>query len=125
MSSQQLEALVKMAPTKEEEEKLSNYQGNIDELGSAEKFVMAILNIPFAFSRIQVMLYKETLEDEVVHLKKSFAILEVRTETCSVCKLHLISFVIIIVFPMNTIRNAQIRLVYSSTSSSFTLIRKK
>lgn len=74
---QQLEALAKMAPTKEEEDELSKYQGDIDELSSAEKFVKAILDIPFAFSRIRVMLYKETFEDEVVHLRKSFAMLEV------------------------------------------------
>ena len=88
MSSQQLEALVKMVPTKEEEDKLCNYEGDVDELGSAEKFVKQILNIPFAFSRIQVMLFRETFEDEVVHLKKSFAMLEVtRTEEsyCTFC----------------------------------------
>jgi len=77
LSSQQLEALVKMVPTREEEEKLSNYEGDVDELCSAEKFVKKIMNIPHAFSRTQVMLYRETFEDEVVHLKKSFAMLEV------------------------------------------------
>ncbi|KAA8545165.1 hypothetical protein F0562_019945 [Nyssa sinensis] len=73
---QQLEALVKMVPTKEEEDKLSSYKGDINELGSAEKFVKAMLNIPFAFSRIEAMLYRETFEDEVVHLRKSFSMLE-------------------------------------------------
>lgn len=66
-----------MVPTKEEEDKLSNYQGDMDELGSAEKFVKAMLNIPFAFQRIEAMLYRDTFEDEVVHLRKSFAMLEV------------------------------------------------
>ncbi|XP_072971183.1 formin-like protein 9 isoform X1 [Typha angustifolia] len=73
---QQLEALVKMMPTKEEEEKLSNYAGDVEELDPAEKFVKVVLNIPFAFSRIEVMLYRETFEDEVAHLNKSFAMLE-------------------------------------------------
>ncbi|KAJ8621200.1 hypothetical protein MRB53_029729 [Persea americana] len=76
LCAQQLEALVKMVPTKEEEDKLSNYQGDMDELGSAEKFVKAMLNIPFAFQRIEAMLYRDTFEDEVVHLRKSFAMLE-------------------------------------------------
>lgn len=66
-----------MVPTKEEEDKLSNYQGDMDELGSAEKFVKAMLNIPFAFQRMEAMLYRDTFEDEVVHLRKSFAMLEV------------------------------------------------
>lgn len=74
---QQLEALVKMVPTKEEEAKLSGYGGDITELGSAEKFVKAMLNIPFGFQRVGAMLYKETFEDEVVHLRNSFSMLEV------------------------------------------------
>ncbi|KAJ0080276.1 hypothetical protein Patl1_22533 [Pistacia atlantica] len=64
LSLQQLEALVRMLPTKEEEDKLSSYKGDINELGSAEKFVKAILSIPFAFQRAEVMLYRENFEDE-------------------------------------------------------------
>ena len=77
MCLQQLEALVKMVPTKEEEAKLSSYNGEVNELGSAERFVKAMLKIPFAFLRIEAMLYRETFEDEVVHLRKSFSMLEV------------------------------------------------
>lgn len=73
----QLEALAKMVPTKEEEDKLSSYKGDINELGSAEKFVMAMLKVPFAFLRIEAMLYRETFDDEVHLLKKSFSMLEV------------------------------------------------
>lgn len=71
---------MKMVPTKEEEGKLSGYKGDINELGSAEKFVKAILRIPFAFVRVEVMLYRETFEDEVVHLRNSFSMLEVTTK---------------------------------------------
>lgn len=77
MTLQQLEALAKMAPTKEEEGKLSGYRGDIDELGTAEKFVKAVLSIPLAFLRVDAMLYRETFEDEVVHLRNSFYMLEV------------------------------------------------
>ncbi|KAJ6737628.1 FORMIN-LIKE PROTEIN [Salix viminalis] len=73
---QQLEALAKMVPTKEEEAKLLGYKGNINELGSAEKFIRVVLSIPFAFQRVEAMLYRETFEDEVVHLKNSFSMLE-------------------------------------------------
>ncbi|WJX13250.1 Formin-like protein 11 [Trifolium repens] len=76
LSLQQLEALVKMVPTKEEEAKLFNYKGNINELGSAERFVRAVLSVPFAFQRVETMLYKETFDDEVVHLRNSFSVLE-------------------------------------------------
>ncbi|KAF9681568.1 hypothetical protein SADUNF_Sadunf05G0015200 [Salix dunnii] len=77
---QQLEALAKMVPTKEEEAKLFGYKGNINELGYAEKFIRVVLSIPFAFQRVEAMLYRETFEDEVVHLKNSFSMLE---EACN------------------------------------------
>ena len=82
---QQLEALVKMVPTKEEELKLCSYKGAVDELGSAEKFLRALVGVPSAFQRAEAMLYRETFEDEVVHLRNSFSMLEVL--------LHLSSFV--------------------------------
>lgn len=87
---QQLEALVKMVPTKEEESKLFNYKGDINELGSAEKFVRAMLSVPFAFQRVESLLYKETFDDEVVHLRNSFSMLEVPTKPKS--KFHLVLF---------------------------------
>ncbi|KAL6532017.1 Formin-like protein 11 [Orobanche gracilis] len=79
LSLQDLEALSKMVPTKEEEAKLINYKGDILELGSAEKLVKAMLKIPFTFSRIEAMLYRETFQDEFLHLRKSFLMLE---ESC-------------------------------------------
>ncbi|XP_010546713.1 PREDICTED: formin-like protein 11 [Tarenaya hassleriana] len=80
---QQLEALVRMVPTKEEESKLCSYRGAIDELGSAEKFIRAMLGVPFSFQRAEAMLYRETFEDEVVHLRNSFTMLE---EACKELK---------------------------------------
>ena len=77
---QQLEALVKMVPTKEEEVKLLNYKGSVNELGFAENFVRVMLSIPFAFQRVEAMLYRETFEDEVTHLSNSFTMLEVAAE---------------------------------------------
>ncbi|WCJ43112.1 Formin-like protein 11 [Euphorbia peplus] len=76
LSLQQLEALSKMVPTKEEDAKLADYRGNINELGLAEKFLKLALTIPFAFQRVDAMLYRETFEDEVVHLRNSFSMLE-------------------------------------------------
>uniref|UniRef100_A0A1D1YAX9 Formin-like protein n=1 Tax=Anthurium amnicola TaxID=1678845 RepID=A0A1D1YAX9_9ARAE len=76
LCAQQLEALVKMVPTKEEEEKLLGFEGDIRELDPAERFVRDVLSIPFSFSRIEVMLYRETFEDEVAHLRRSFGMLE-------------------------------------------------
>ncbi|KAK4273440.1 hypothetical protein QN277_021844 [Acacia crassicarpa] len=83
LALQQLEALVKMVPTKEEVDKISNYKGDINDLGSAEKFVRAMLSIPFAFQRVEAMLYRETFDDEIVHLRNSFSMLE---EACKELK---------------------------------------
>ncbi|KAK9086438.1 hypothetical protein Syun_028832 [Stephania yunnanensis] len=76
LSLQQLEALVKMVPTKDEETKLLSHRRDTGDLSTAEKFVRTILNVPFAFLRIEAMLYRDTFEDEVIHLRKSFAMLE-------------------------------------------------
>ncbi|KAK9084209.1 hypothetical protein Scep_030680 [Stephania cephalantha] len=76
LSLQQLEALVKMVPTKDEEIKLLSHRRDTGDLSTAEKFVRTILNVPFAFLRIEAMLYRDTFEDEVIHLRKSFAMLE-------------------------------------------------
>lgn len=64
-----------MEPTKEEEAKLTGYKGD---LGSAETFVASILKIPYAFPRIEALLYRETFEDEMDHLRKTFSMLEVK-----------------------------------------------
>nr|GMD10774.1 formin-like protein 11 [Ipomoea batatas] len=74
---QELEALVKMAPAKEEEAKLLNYRGDTKKLASAERFVKAMLKVPFAFLRVEAMLFKETFEDEVFLLRRSFSTVEV------------------------------------------------
>ncbi|PKI51509.1 hypothetical protein CRG98_028069 [Punica granatum] len=65
-----------MVPTKEEEAKLNGYKGDVNELGSAEKFVKVLIGIPFASQRIKAMLYRETFEDEILHLSNSFSMLE-------------------------------------------------
>ena len=77
MSVQQLEALIKMAPTKEEVDKLSSYDGDVASLVPAERLLTVVLTIPSAFARVEAMLYRETFADEVGHIKKSFAMLEV------------------------------------------------
>ncbi|KAJ1268533.1 hypothetical protein BS78_07G142300 [Paspalum vaginatum] len=76
LSTQQLEALVKMKPSEEEEKKLLDYDGDINMLDPAENFVKVLLTIPMAFSRIEAMLYKGTFDDEVAHLRMSFALIK-------------------------------------------------
>ncbi|CAA3026541.1 Hypothetical predicted protein [Olea europaea subsp. europaea] len=72
-----LETLVKMTPTKEEEIKLKDYNGDISKLGTAERFLKAVLDIPFAFKRVEAMLYRANFDTEVKYLRKSFLTIEV------------------------------------------------
>ena len=67
-----------MAPTKDEESKLKEFQDESSfKLGPAEKFLKAVLDIPFAFKRVDAMLYIANFDSELEYLKKSFETLEV------------------------------------------------
>ncbi|KAK8997535.1 hypothetical protein V6N11_012092 [Hibiscus sabdariffa] len=76
-----LESLSRMAPTKEEECKLKKHEDDSPvKLGPAEKFLKTVLDIPFAFKRVDAMLYIANFESEVEHLKNSFETLEAACE---------------------------------------------
>ncbi|CAA7023699.1 unnamed protein product [Microthlaspi erraticum] len=82
LGTELLESLLKMAPTKEEERKLKAYKDDDSpvKLGHAEKFLKAMLDIPFAFKRVDALLYVANFESEVEYLKKSFETLEAACE---------------------------------------------
>lgn len=78
LGTELLESLLKMAPTKEEERRLKEYKDDSPvKLGHAEKFLKAMLDIPFAFKRVDAMLYVANFDSEVEYLKNSFQTLEV------------------------------------------------
>ncbi|XP_021811213.1 formin-like protein 3 [Prunus avium] len=72
-----LQTLLKMAPTAEEELKLRLYTGDIAQLGPAERFLKAMVDIPFAFKRIESLVFMCSLQEEVTTTKESFVTLEV------------------------------------------------
>ncbi|KAG9454255.1 hypothetical protein H6P81_007159 [Aristolochia fimbriata] len=72
-----LQAFLKMAPTPDEELKLRLYIGEVSQLLPAERFLKAVVDIPFAFKRMDALLYMTTLEEEVSGTKDAFATLEV------------------------------------------------
>ncbi|CAJ2662920.1 unnamed protein product [Trifolium pratense] len=81
LGTELLESLLKMAPTKEEERKLKEHKDDSpNKLGPAEKFLKAVLDVPFAFKRVEAMLYIANFESEVEYLRKSFQTLEVACE---------------------------------------------
>uniref|UniRef100_A0A0D9X0Z7 Formin-like protein n=1 Tax=Leersia perrieri TaxID=77586 RepID=A0A0D9X0Z7_9ORYZ len=70
------ETLAKMAPTKEEELKLKDYSGDLSKIDPAERFLKGVLGVPFAFERVDAMLYRANFDNEVNYLRKSFGTLE-------------------------------------------------
>ncbi|KAF1875074.1 hypothetical protein Lal_00007690 [Lupinus albus] len=77
LGTELLECLLKMTPTKDEEFKLKEFQDDSPyKLGPAEKFLKVMLDIPFAFKRVDAMLYIANFDSELEYLKKSFETLE-------------------------------------------------
>lgn len=90
LGTELLESLLKMAPTKEEERKLKEYKDDSPfKLGPAEKFLKSMLDIPFAFRRVEAMLYVSNFESEVEYLKKSFGTLEAACEELRTSRMFL------------------------------------
>ncbi|MED6204840.1 hypothetical protein PIB30_012611 [Stylosanthes scabra] len=89
LGAELLETLVKMAPTKEEEIKLKSYDAGLPKLGSAERFLKTVLDIPFAFKRVEAMLYRANFDTEVNYLRKSFQTLETASEELKNSRLFL------------------------------------
>ncbi|KAJ6752199.1 hypothetical protein OIU85_002604 [Salix viminalis] len=69
--------LLRMAPTADEELKLRLYSGELSQLGPAERFLKALVDIPFAFKRLEALLFMCTLQEEITSSKESFQTLEV------------------------------------------------
>lgn len=77
IGSDTLEKLTKISPTKEEETKILNFNGNPERLADAESFLYHILKaIPSAFTRFDAMLFRANYEPEIIHLKESLQTLE-------------------------------------------------
>ncbi|XP_071736650.1 formin-like protein 3 [Rutidosis leptorrhynchoides] len=71
-----VQTLIKMAPTTDEEQKLRMYNGDISHLGTAERFLKTLIEIPFAFKRLESLLFMCTFQEEESMIKESFATLE-------------------------------------------------
>lgn len=76
LPSELLETLLKMAPTTEEELKLRLYSGDVSRLGTAERFLKVLVEIPFAFKRLESLLFMSTLHEEAGIVKEAFTTLE-------------------------------------------------
>ncbi|KAK7340415.1 hypothetical protein VNO77_21117 [Canavalia gladiata] len=90
LGTELLESLLKMAPSKEEERKLKEHKDDSPtKFGLAEKFLKAVLDVPFAFKRVEAMLYIANFESEVEYLRTSFQTLEAACEELRNCRMFL------------------------------------
>ncbi|XP_050366335.1 formin-like protein 1 isoform X2 [Argentina anserina] len=75
LGTELLESLLKMAPTKEEERKLKAFKDDSPvKLGPAEKFLKELLDVPFAFKRVEAAC--EELRNSRMFLKLLEAVLK-------------------------------------------------
>lgn len=72
-----LQTLLKMAPTTEEELKLRLFNGEMSQLGPAERFLKVLVDIPYAFKRVETLLFMKSAQEEVSSIKESLTTLEV------------------------------------------------
>ncbi|KAF7833887.1 formin-like protein 5 [Senna tora] len=84
-----LESLLKMAPTSDEELKLRLFNGNLSQLAPAERFLKALVEIPFSIKRMEALHFMGTLQEELASTKEAFAILEVASKELRSSRLFL------------------------------------
>ncbi|RZB65192.1 Formin-like protein 1 [Glycine soja] len=85
---------LQMAPTKEEESKLKEFQDESPfKLGLAEKFLKVVLGIPFAFKKVDAMLYIANFDSELEYLKNPFETLEIDLSVSKELNMHHVGFV--------------------------------
>ncbi|RDX58541.1 Formin-like protein 16, partial [Mucuna pruriens] len=77
LSAETLERLTKIAPTQEEEAKITQFSGIPDKLADAESFLYHILReVPTAFIRLKALLFRSSYGCEVIQLKEHLKTLE-------------------------------------------------
>ncbi|XP_047149023.1 formin-like protein 5 [Vigna umbellata] len=84
-----IQTLLKMAPTQDEELKLRLFTGQLHELGPAERFLKVLIEIPFAFKRLECLLFMHNLQEDFSSIKESFATLEVASNDLRKSRLFL------------------------------------
>lgn len=77
LSTETLEKLSRLAPTKEEEDMIRDFSGNPSKLADAESFLFHLLRaVPSPFARLHAMLFRANYGPDVAHFKESLLTLE-------------------------------------------------
>ncbi|GLT63375.1 hypothetical protein SLA2020_359450 [Shorea laevis] len=67
-----LEKLARIAPTKEEQTQILEFEGDLKRLTAAESFLYHLLKaVPSAFTRLNAMLFRLNYDMEILYLKES------------------------------------------------------
>jgi hypothetical protein len=74
-----IQTLIRWIPSSDEELRLRLYTGELSQLGPAEQFLKAIIDIPYIYQRLDALLFMSTLPEEASGVKQSFATLEVNS----------------------------------------------
>uniref|UniRef100_A0ACD5ULQ1 Uncharacterized protein n=1 Tax=Avena sativa TaxID=4498 RepID=A0ACD5ULQ1_AVESA len=80
LPSDLIQTLVRWVPTSDEELRLRLYTGELSQLGPAEQFLKAIIDIPYIYQRLDALLFMSILPEEASNVTQSFATLEVACE---------------------------------------------
>lgn len=80
LPSDLIQTLIRWVPSNDEELKLRLYTGEFSQLGPAEQFLKAIIDIPYVYQRLEALLFMDNLPEEASNVKQSFATLEVACE---------------------------------------------
>ncbi|XP_021309320.1 formin-like protein 11 isoform X2 [Sorghum bicolor] len=84
-----IDTLLKWTPSNDEELRLRLYTGELSQLGPAEQFLKAIIDIPYIFQRLDALLFMSNLPEEASNVKHSFATLEVACQELKNSRLFL------------------------------------
>jgi hypothetical protein len=74
-----IQTLIRWIPSSDEELRLRLYTGELSQLGPAEQFLKAIIDIPYIYQRLDALLFMSILPEEASGVKQSFATLEVNS----------------------------------------------
>ncbi|KAK8460575.1 hypothetical protein SEVIR_2G353700v4 [Setaria viridis] len=89
LPSDLIDTLLKWIPSNDEELRLRLYTGELTQLGPAEQFLKAIIDIPYVFQRLDALLFMSNLPEEASNVKQSFATLEVACQELTKSRLFL------------------------------------
>ncbi|AQK42408.1 Formin-like protein 5 [Zea mays] len=72
-----IQTLIRWTPSSDEELRLRLYTGELTQLGPAEQFLRTIIDIPYLYQRLDVLLFMSSLPEEAANAEQSFKTLEV------------------------------------------------